>query len=394
MFLVSVSEGTTRWNRVGPIAALHSNSKQQPMQADLHEQSIDWQILQDLLRCAGELGVDMRQVQLEAGHPVPSDPSDPIAFDSVHRFALLDRYLVDALRKAIYGQVGLASLSLQDYEILFHYMLGALNLRGALERITVFARLVESRLSNARLRLRTEGDLATLSLDWGAGVGQERFARIFFNEFLRLIYILEWMIGTTIEVRQILLPGGALSHHGEAICDCGYRVDFAGDYYVVCFGASALEAPIVRDLGDLQELMKVFPAVTLLRGGSMRLADRIARLLISQGLAGKPMLPAPQIASAMNVSEATMRRKLQEERTSYAEIRRQCQLRLARHLLLHSRASVAAIGYQIGFTDEAALRRAFKNWTAEAPAAWRARQRSGSEPPPRPEHQRTPEIPG
>lgn len=360
------------------------------MQADLHEQSIDWQILQDLLRCAGELGVDMHQVQIEAGHTVAVESSGPIPFDSIEGFALLDRYLVDALRKAIYAQVGLASMSLQDYEILFHYMLGAANLRGALERIAVFGRLVESRLRNARLRLRTESDLATLSLDWGAGVGQERFARIFFNEFLRLIYILEWMIGTSIEVRQILLPRGALTHHGDAIRDCGYRVDFAGDYYVVRFAASALEAPIVRDLGDLQELMKVFPAVTLLRGGSMRLADRIARLLISQGLAGKPMLPAPQIACAMNVSEATMRRKLQEERTTYAEIRRQCQLRLARHLLLRSKASVAAIGYQIGFTDEAAFRRAFKNWTSEAPAAWRTRHRSECESPTRREHLHVP----
>lgn len=353
------------------------------MQSDLREQSIDWQILKDLLRCAAELGVDTAALGREQGFCVALDSPESFHIDSVEGYALLDRSLADALRKAIYEQAGLVSMSLQDYEILFHYMLGAADLRGALERIPRFARLAEARLRDARMRFERRGDVATLSLDWGAGTGQERFASLFFNEFVRFIYFLEWMIGKSMEVRQVLLPGGALPHRGEAIRTSGYPVDFAGEYYVLRFAAKSLDAPIIRDLADLQDLMKVYPAVTLLRSSSVRLADRIGQLLISQGLAAKPMLQAPQIANAMNVSEATMRRKLQDEGTSYAEIRRQCQLRLARHLLLHGDGSVAAVGYQIGFSDETAFRRAFKSWTGEAPAAWREGQRLGVSSPPR-----------
>lgn len=351
------------------------------MKADLRELSIDWQILQDLLQMADDLGVDIEALGREIGWGGALPQPGVVSVDSFEAYSRFDRHLVDAIRKAVYERVGLGSMSLRDYEILFHYMLGAGDLRGALRRIPHFAQLAEARLRNARMELQRDGAFATISLDWGAGTGQERYAGIFFNEFARLVYMLEWMIGRPIGLRQLVLPHGARSSRIGVIAKYGIPVEFAGDCYVLRFAAEALEAPIVRDLGELQELMKVYPAVTLLGRNAVRLAERIGQLLISQSLASKPMLQAPQMASAMNISETTMRRRLQEEGTSYGEIRRQCQMRLACHLLRQPGGSITAVGYQIGFNDETAFRRAFKSWTGESPAKWRATQRGAGDSP-------------
>ena len=53
------------------------------MQSDLREQSIDWQILKDLLRCAAELGVDTAALGREQGFCVALDSPESFHIDSV-----------------------------------------------------------------------------------------------------------------------------------------------------------------------------------------------------------------------------------------------------------------------------------------------------------------------
>jgi AraC-like DNA-binding protein len=351
------------------------------MRNELSAHSIDLQVLRELLQDATDLHVDVAAIGRKLGRNLDLASLDASCIDSVETYSLLDRCVVDAVRKAVYEQAGLGSMSLRDYEILFHYMLGADDLLSALRRIPHFARLAGTQLRDARMELHRHEDVAVISLDWGAGLGQERYAGLFFNEFVRLVYILEWMIGASINVQRLILPFGAQTTHIAALHRSAFVVEFAGDRYELHFDRRALQAPIVRDLDELQALMNVYPAVTVIAEGPASLSQRIGRLLLSQNLAAKPILQASRLASTLNMSEATMRRKLRDEGSSYGEIRRQCQLQMACHLLRQDNWSIAAIGCRIGFNDEAAFRRAFKSWTGESPSAWRASQAgSGEEP--------------
>lgn len=84
-------------------------------------------------------------------------------------------------------------------------------------------------------------------------------------------------------------------------------------------------------------------------------------------------LPAPEtIAQLFHISPATLRRRLQEESTSYAKIRSDCQRECAEYLLTVTELTVQEIAVQLGFGDDRAFRRAFRGWNGCSPAQFRS----------------------
>ena len=86
-----------------------------------------------------------------------------------------------------------------------------------------------------------------------------------------------------------------------------------------------------------------------------------------------PRLPQmPEAARALALSERSLRRRLSEEGWSYSAILQESQLLLAQQLLGNPSLSIQQVGHDVGFTSTTAFHRAFKRWTGESPAAFRA----------------------
>ncbi|MEX1366766.1 MAG: helix-turn-helix domain-containing protein [Nannocystaceae bacterium] len=80
------------------------------------------------------------------------------------------------------------------------------------------------------------------------------------------------------------------------------------------------------------------------------------------------------VARNLAVSERTLRRRLAEEDTSFAELRQQALQRRAMVLLEDRRLSPAEVAFAVGFSELSAFHRAFKRWTGSTPVQWRAAQ--------------------
>lgn len=78
-----------------------------------------------------------------------------------------------------------------------------------------------------------------------------------------------------------------------------------------------------------------------------------------------------QIATAMNVSNRTLQRKLKEEGTSFMDLLQDTRLQLARKYLRQPSRSVVETAYLLGFSEPSTFSRAFKRWTGSAPAEYR-----------------------
>jgi AraC-like DNA-binding protein len=78
-----------------------------------------------------------------------------------------------------------------------------------------------------------------------------------------------------------------------------------------------------------------------------------------------------RIASTLNLSERTLRRKLTDSGLTYQGILDSVRKARALELLAHSTFSVAQVATEIGFTDVRNFRRAFKRWTGAAPTELR-----------------------
>ena len=114
----------------------------------------------------------------------------------------------------------------------------------------------------------------------------------------------------------------------------------------------------------------------------VELCDRLMdELQLSAGVAGKVRrvlltnLKRPRsfgdIASDVNMSERTLRRKLREENTSFRNLVDQLRMEMAIKYLRDTDLSVEAISESLGFSDAANFRQAFRRWTKAAPHAFR-----------------------
>ena len=83
-----------------------------------------------------------------------------------------------------------------------------------------------------------------------------------------------------------------------------------------------------------------------------------------------------QMASMLNLSSRTYRRRLQAERTSFQELLDSIRCNHARQRLRHSELSVDRVAQQLGFSDVSNFRRAFMQWTGESPSQWRRNQQA------------------
>lgn len=77
--------------------------------------------------------------------------------------------------------------------------------------------------------------------------------------------------------------------------------------------------------------------------------------------------PVRSIAQSVNLSERTLRRRLQQSGLSYAALLDNERMRRAVALLAEADRSLVDVAEQSGFTDTRSLRRAIKRWTGRTP---------------------------
>lgn len=101
-------------------------------------------------------------------------------------------------------------------------------------------------------------------------------------------------------------------------------------------------------------------------------ADQVRAQLTHEALA--QALRAREIANRLGVSEATLHRRLKRESTSFKTISDEAAKSLASLLISQRSLSVSAIASRLGYSETAALTRAFHRWFGMSPRQYRQRQ--------------------
>jgi AraC-like DNA-binding protein len=99
------------------------------------------------------------------------------------------------------------------------------------------------------------------------------------------------------------------------------------------------------------------------------LPGKIQHLLI-QEMPEKPFT-ASETAGQLGLSERSLYRELQQQGTSFRQLRDQALSQKARQLLSNQNVSIAEVAFLLGFSENAAFYRAFKRWTGRTPLDYR-----------------------
>jgi AraC-like DNA-binding protein len=196
----------------------------------------------------------------------------------------------------------------------------------------------------------------------------------FLTEFLGVVWhrFPCWAVDVYLPVQQAFFSYPAPDHAWfyEELWQCEICFDQPFDGFT--FDRKYLAQPVVRSAAELDVWLRNSPADLLyLPGRDTTVSTHIRRQLQGE-LSTNLRFPAfEQICDTLHMSSQVVRRRLAEEGTSYQKLKDAVRSGLVKELLARPELAIAEIAVRAGFTEPAALSRAFKKWTGQTPARYR-----------------------
>lgn len=243
-------------------------------------------------------------------------------------------------------------------------------LESVLRRSEAFYKLFEKPVNIA---LRHEGNQTLLEIVSESPIDDPYH---FLQESLLVIWhrFASWLIG-----QHILLDEAFFDYPRPAHAD-EYRhlfyapLRFDQKRTGLRFPSRFLSMPVIRDLVEMKRFLETSPANLLAKPDDSNSYTAKIRQLLGRDFS-TPLLDFEQIATQLNASPQTLRRRLKQENTSFQEIKDHLRRDLAIYHLSRHDYSINEIAYRVGFTEPSTFHRAFKKWTGATPGAYRDSER-------------------
>ena len=295
----------------------------------------------------------------------PSLLQVPQARVSAKHYGELWRLVALTLDDEFFGQDS-RRMKAGSFAMLVHSVIGCRTLGQALERSLRFYGLILDDTSASLTRQGADAVIVLHERDTTAA------PRIFGQEVLLMLVhgVACWLVGRRIPMLRAQFRYAEPAHGAEYRLMYTTDLSFGAPHTSFAFAAEHLDLPVIQDETSAKDFLRTAPESILVKyknGSSLR--ARIRRRL-------RQMLPGDvpdfeTLAAELNMTTATMRRRLHEEGASYQEIKDQLRRDLAIGYLSHSERSVMDIALKLGFSERSAFHRAFRKWTGASPGEFR-----------------------
>lgn len=289
----------------------------------------------------------------------------PQARVSAQHYGALWRTIALALDDEFFGQDSRRMKS-GSFAMLCHSVLGCKSLGQALDRSLRFFALILDDISGSSERKGAEARIVLH--DRKAGDKDRVFAH---ELLLLLLYGLScWLVGRRIPILRTEFAYAEPAHSMEYRLMYSADLSFERPNTAIAFDAGYLDLPVMQNERSLKEFLRTAPEsiLTKYKNGSSLTAK--VRRRLRQFLPGE-VPDFEWLAGELNMTPATMRRRLYEEGESYQSIKDQLRRDLAISYLSHSSRSVMDIALELGFSERSAFHRAFRKWTGASPGEFR-----------------------
>jgi AraC-like DNA-binding protein len=303
----------------------------------------------------------LRQVGLS-----PGLLHSPQARVSAKHYGALWRLVALTLDDEFFGQDS-RRMKAGSFAMICHAVLNCKTLRQAIDRSLRFYALI---LDDICGRLNLSGAEANITLHEHSAAPH----RVFAHEVLLMLLhgVACWLVGRRIPIKRAQFSYAEPPHSAEYRLMYSTAISFQAPHTAIVFDAAYLALPIIQNERTVKEFLRNAPENILLKYKNGRSLGARIRRRLRQSLPGD--LPEfESLAEEMNMTPATLRRRLHEEGTFYQSIKDQLRRDLAIGYLSHSKRSAMDIGLELGFSERSAFHRAFKKWTGASPGEFRRR---------------------
>ena len=154
----------------------------------------------------------------------------------------------------------------------------------------------------------------------------------------------------------------------------GCPVRFQAEWDAVVYATETMQLPVVG--ADNKLLAVLEGACRRVLGpvvGTQDVVRDVRELIVDRIEKGAPRLA--EIASELKMSGKTLERRLGQRNTTFSKVTEDVRQELAKTYLSETDFRVEQIAYLVGYTEAAALVRAFRKWTGTTPMQFRQRRR-------------------
>ena len=251
-------------------------------------------------------------------------------------------------------------------DVHFYALLSSQTLGDGYQCLCRYQRLVHE---TTRIELTVDGEHATLRHVMPGGVAAPRHSA----EFLLAI----WVRGGRMATGTDWAPTEVRFAHPQPQDSSDHRrffaapVRFSTAENALVLPAALLETPCQRADPALLAVLDRYAADRLQRTPETTgFADRARAALLEELRAGEPS--AERLATRLKTSVRTLNRTLASENLSYRKLLDHLRHEQACRQLADGRVAIAEIAFLLGFSELSAFYRAFKRWTGQTPADFRA----------------------
>lgn len=155
----------------------------------------------------------------------------------------------------------------------------------------------------------------------------------------------------------------------------GERLSFANDELSVEFSTRLLSLAIHRPEPVLKDILQQQAEVLLqeYNESSKDFYQTIKRALIQ--CINESSMTLKSLSLRMNMTSRTLQRRLKEENLNFNQLLKDTRLEMARQYLDENTLSLTAISELLGYTEQSAFSRAFKQWAGETPKQYLSREK-------------------
>ncbi|HEY1933525.1 MAG TPA: AraC family transcriptional regulator [Acetobacteraceae bacterium] len=264
--------------------------------------------------------------------------------------------------------VGLAAARIPrpaSFDIVGYAMMSAPDLRGVLERVVRYVRII-SGVATMTVADAQEGCRLSLALKSG---GEEVVWQRYAFSLMTWLSFIRWIMIRNLRPLAVELTMPAnddLLQYQEAF-DGPLRFGAAAN--ALLFSQSDAELPLPTAHAELANVHERIAGEYLAQLDRSELSARV-RSVMMKGLSdGSPRRAA--VARALGMSERTLQRRLEEEGSSFRQLLDDTHKDLARQYIERVDLSFADVAYILGFNDQSSFFRATKRWFGTTPSKYR-----------------------
>ena len=331
--------------------------------------TISIHFVQQALASVSQTGLAVGPLLDKAGIP-QSFLEEPLARVSPQQFGALWREIASHLDDEFFA-LDRHPARQGTYLSLCQALIGCATLGQALRHMCRFARVV---LDDMRAELLVQDGVASLVLH----DDRQRESAFAHATFFMVAYGLAcWLVARRIPLSHCQLAGAAQGHEAEYRLMFAEHLAFGAHTGRLDFSAMYLARPVVQTAQSLRGFLRQVPDVFLVKYRNANgLAARVRRRLRSSHPDNWPNLAG--LASDFGLTQATLRRRLQQEGVGLQTIKDALRRDMAIERLRMGHLSMERIAADLGFAEAAAFHRAFKKWTGMRPSDYRLNPRDSA----------------